>query len=563
MHGRYARAMSPRLVEAAGPAIAALRLGLGDATLRRLVAAWFTIIAGKWALLVATLVIAYEVGGAGAVAVLSVVRFLTPAIVAPFAGLPAARWPALSVLRLTNALRTVAALGAVLAVAIDAPFAVLALIVGLEAGVGAFSRPLHMGLMPSACRTPEQLIAANVASSAGEGLGTFVGPALAGILLVGTGPIGALVAVVLIYAVGLLAIARTHIPEVGREHGDAGARAVVTEMFLSVRAVAALPGPRLVFLSFGLQTFVRGMLTVLVVVASIELLGLGDPGVGTLNAAMGLGGLVGAAISIALAGSERLGPAFAAALAGWGAPIAVMGVVVNPAVAVAAMFAIGTSNALLDVSGFTLVQRTTPNAARVSVLGLIDGIANLGPALGGIAASVLIAGLGTQGALVATGAVLPLAAIVVGIAVRDLDEGGPAVARRTELLRAQPLFAPLSLATVEHLAARLEPITAEEGSWLIRQGEAGDRYLLFDSGEVEVLRGEQAIGRLGPGAGAGEIALLRNVPRTASVRALSPVEAFSLDRDAFLEAVTGHGASRAAAESMAEARLAADAGRSH
>ncbi len=531
---------------------------LDDQELRRLIVAWFTIIAGKWALLVTTLVIAYDRGGAVAVGILGLARYLTPTILAPFAGLPAARWPNEAVLRATNAARTIAAVGVVAVVALDAPFAILALIVAIEAGLGAFTRPLHIALLPEVARTPDQLIAANVTSSAAEGLGTFIGPALGGVLLVASGPVGAILAVVAIYAIGVAAIAKVRVPVVGHRHDHStGIATALADLSAGLRAAVHLPGPRLVIACLGLQTFVRGLLTVLIVVAAIEVLGMGEPGVGTLNAAMGLGGLFGAVVAITLAGRERLGPAFAFALAGWGAPIAVIGLLIHPVVAIAAMLAVGISNALLDVAGFTLAQRTSPNAARVAVLGLIDSVANLGPALGGIVASVLVTTVGIQGALIATGAILPIVAILAWPAIRRLPEGGVAAVRRVELIRAQPLFMPLSLATVEHLAASLVPVAFEEGAWLMRAGEPGRDFLLIDTGEIEISRDGEVLNTRGPGAGVGEIALLHHVPRTASVRALSPVEAFSLDHEAFLEAVTGHAVSNAAAEATAREHLAA------
>lgn len=553
------RPMPSRLPAAVLPATGALRTTLEDPALRRLIVAWFAVMAGKWALLVTTLVVAYEQGGPVAVGVLGLARYLTPSILAPFASVPAARWSTEAVLRATNLVRMLAVAGLALAVAVDGPFVALAIGTAVEAGIGAFTRPLHFALLPAVARSPGQLIAANVTTSAAEGLGTFVGPALGSLLLVATGPMGALVAVVAIYAAGLAPIIDLHVPAVGRAERPVGARAAIDDLRAGLRAAIRLPGPRLVMIGFGFQTFIRGLLTVVIVVAAIELLGMGEPGVGTLNAAMGLGGLFGAMVAIALAGRERLGPAFVASLAGWGAPIIVIGLFVHPAVAIVALLTVGISNALLDVAGFTLAQRTTPNGARVAVLGLIDSVANLGPAIGGIVAPLLIAGLGTRGALIVTGAVLPLVALAILPRMRRLDEGGPAAARRVELIRLQPMFGPLSLATVEHLAARLEPVHAAAGAWLIREGEPGESFLLIDTGEVAVSRDGTPLRTLGPGAGVGEISLIHDVPRTASVRATTDVDAFGLDRDAFLEAVTGHAASRETAEATARARLAADA----
>ncbi len=333
-------------------------------------------------------------------------------------------------------------------------------------------------------------------------------------------------------------------------------RAVLDQISAGVRTVAAVAGPRLVFIGFGLQTFVRGLLTVLVVVAAIDVLGMGDPGVGALNAAMGLGGLVGAFLAVILMGRDRLAPAFAAAMIGWGAPIAVIGLLINPVVALLAMLVIGVSNALIDVAGFTLAQRTSPNDSRVAVLGLLDSAANAGVALGGIVAPVLIETLGVRGAMIVTGSILPIAAVLVWPALRRVDEGEAGLSHRSDLVRAVPMFAPLSLATVDHLAGRLQPLDLEDGAWVMRQGEVGDRFVIVEAGTLEVSQDDKVLRDVGPGDGVGEIALLRDVPRTASVRAIGPVQAWTLDRSAFLEAVTGHSVSRTLAVELADERLA-------
>lgn len=546
----------PRLESGTNGAVFALRTTMADHELRRLTIAWFTISAGKWAFLVTTLVIAYAAGGAGAVGLLGLARFLVPTVIAPFAGLPTVRWPPEVVLRTVNATRTAAIILAGVVVGLDLPVQLLFVVVALEAGAGALTRPLHMALLPAIARTPSQLIGANVTSSAAEGLGTFLGPALAGLLLIATGPLGAILAVFVIYAAGVVAIAGLDVPAVGRSAGST--RAIVGQLSAGVSALAHLPGPRLIVLGLGLQTFVRGLLTVLVVVSAIELLPMGEPGVGALNAALGLGGIAGAFGAIVLAGRDRLSPAFALALAGWGAPIAVIGLLVHPVVALLAMVAIGVSNAFIDVAGFTLLQRTTPNASRIAVLGLVDSVANGGVALGGVVAAVLLETVGIRDALIVSGSILPVAALLLTPVLRRMDEGGVGGAHRVELIRGQPLFAPLSLATVEYLAARLVPVAFDDGAWIMREGEPGLVYILVDTGTIEVSQDGRVVRTLGTGGGVGEIALMQHVPRTASVRAIGPVTAFSLDREAFLEAVTGHAGSRAAATSQVQAQLAAD-----
>jgi MFS family permease len=548
-----------RLRGVLGPAIASVRLTVADAAFRRLLFAWLASNAGKGAFLVTVFVLAYETGGAVAVGVLSLAQFLPQMLLAPFSGLPAARWRPEVVLRAAYALRTLATILAAGVVAADLPFEALVVVVVLEAAPSAFTRPLQMALMPALASTPEQLVGGNVGSSAAEGLGTFLGPAVAGLLLVVAGPLVAMIAVVGIYAAGVAAIATLQVPAVGRP--AATTRLAIDRLTSGIRTVARLPGPRILLIGIGAQTLVRGLLNVLVVVAAIELLGMGDSGVGTLQAAIGLGGLLGAALATLLAGGGRLGAAFVVSLITWGLPIAVVGLVVDPLVAIIAMLVVGLSNAVLDVAGFTLLQRLTPNASRVAVLGLVDMIANGAIALGGVIAPALIDALGIEIALIVSGVTLPLVALASWPVVRRIGEAGPADMRRLDLLHGEALFAPLSLATIEHLASALVPVTFDDGAWLMREGDPGDDFLLIDQGRVEISQAGRPVRTLGPGQGCGEIALIDDVPRTASARAVGPVAAFCLGRDAFLEAVTGHPVSRTVAGQRASERRAADADR--
>jgi hypothetical protein len=546
--------MRRRLEQAYGPAMVALRTALADRDLRRLEVAWLTANAGKTAFLIVTLVIAYQAGGPVAVGILGLASYLPPTLVAPLAGVPTARWSPERVLAVLYGVRVSMVLVTLVIVALDAPIQWLYVAAAAEAAAGAFTRPLLLGLLPHVARTPEQLVAGNVASSAAEALGTFIGPAAAGILLATTGPTGALVGVLVTYALGVAAVARLRLPTVGRS--GASIAAVRSQVLAGVVALRRFPAPRLIIMELGLQTFVRGLLTVLVVVAAFELLGMGEGGVGTLNAAMGLGGLFGAIAAIALAGRARLAPAFAGALAGWGAPIALIGIFVHPLVAILAMGLVGLSNALLDVAGFTLLQRTTPNASRMAMFGMLEMAASIGTSIGGIVAPVLIGWLGIDMALVATGAILPIAAVVGWPGLRHVDEGVVGTGRPAELLRAAPMFAPLSLATIEYLADSLVRVEYRDGDWLMREGDPGDHYCLIDRGEVEVSKSGRRLRTMGPGDAVGEIAVLRDVPRTASVRAAGPVEAYMLDRRDFLQAICGQATSLAAAAAVADRHLA-------
>jgi hypothetical protein len=500
---------------------------------------------------VTNLVVAYDAGGAAATGLLGVASFVAPTVVSPFAGIPAARWRPERVLATVTALRVLAVALTVGLIAFDGPFVLLVPLVLVESGAGAIGRSLQIGLQPLLARSPAELVAANVAAGTAEGLGTFAGPALSGVLLTLVGPLGSYLGVLALYALAVAALAGMQVPPTRRGRVPSVRR----ELVAGIRAVGRTPSTLLVLSGLDIQAGVRGALLVLTVVAAIELFGMGDAGVGALNAAFGAGGVAGAIGAVTLAGQARLAPWFAVALAGWGLPIVFLGLITSPALAIGLMLIIGASNAILDVAGFTLLQRTTPNADRIAVMGLLISIAGATMAIGGFVAPILVDRLGIEGALVATGLVLPILAVVTWPGVRNADRAAVVDTARVTRIRADPLFAPLSMAVIEQLSDQLVPTSFEPGDALIEEGDAGDRYYLIQRGRVVVTQGGQPVREQGPGDSFGEIALLRDVPRTASVRALEPVETLTLSRDDFLGTLCGQTASRRIADAIVMERV--------
>jgi CRP-like cAMP-binding protein len=145
-----------------------------------------------------------------------------------------------------------------------------------------------------------------------------------------------------------------------------------------------------------------------------------------------------------------------------------------------------------------------------------------------------------------------------GRALFSLDAGTPVPLVQIRLLRSLPLFAELPVPAVEGLAAALEPVTLTAGEMLIRQGDPGDAYYAIAAGELDVSQDGQFLRRCGRGEGVGEIALLRAIPRTATVTARTGALVYALGREPFLAAVLGHAATQQEAARIADARLAAD-----
>ncbi len=533
----------------------AVRDILRNPAIRRIEIAWTAGTAADWAFLVVLLVVAYDEGGTLAVGILGAVRVLPAIVAAPFATSLVGRFRGERVLTAINVLRCGGAVATAVVVGTDLPVEITYLLAGVVAGAGSLVRPIQNALLPALARTPGELVASNVASSVGEGLGTFAGPLLAGALVASTGSTEASVIVAAVFAGAAAAVTGVRFEGETDARGGAPATARPGAHLREIpQVLRRYPAATLVVGDFVAQVFVRGVFIALTVAVSIELLGLGEGGVGMLNAAVGLGGLVGALGSLGLAGGRRLSSVFVIALAAWGLPLVVIGAWPVAAIALAGLFVTGVSNAILDVSGFTLVQRGVANEDRVTMFAVMEGLFGVGLLAGSLAAPALDALVGTRGALVAAGAVLPLCALLSGRTIRRASGRDPASEEQLVLLRTNELFAPLPLTALDRLSEGMTPRSFEAGEIVMRKGEPGDHYVLIAEGRLEVTDGDRMLATLGPGDGVGEIALLREVPRTATATAATRVAAYTIDAPVFLGAVAGPAAA-AAAERLVASRL--------
>jgi hypothetical protein len=228
----------------------------------------------------------------------------------------------------------------------------------------------------------------------------------------------------------------------------------------------------------------------------------------------------------------------------------------EPALAIVLLGVVGAGNSLVDVAAFTLIQRAVPDEVLARVFGVIQFLWISTFGLGGILIVPVIDWLGSDGALIAAGAFLPALALLAGPRLLRLDAEAEAPGPGLSLLRSIPIFAPLPGTPLEHLAARLVPLHLDAGTVVVRQGDTGDRFYVVVEGEVEVRVDDEVVSELGPGGYFGEIALIRDTPRTATATARTPVVLYALEREDFLAAVTGHAPSAQAAERVASSRLA-------
>ncbi len=143
---------------------------------------------------------------------------------------------------------------------------------------------------------------------------------------------------------------------------------------------------------------------------------------------------------------------------------------------------------------------------------------------------------------------------MAGRSLLDIDRHATVPVVEIALLRSLPLFAPLPAPTLESLARALEPISLPAGAEVIREGERGDRFYVIADGELDVVRDGRIVATRRRGDGFGEIALMYDVPRTATVTAGTDSTLYALDRDSFLVAVTGQASSQREARDLAGAR---------
>ena len=522
--------------------------------IRRLELAWAASVTGEWASIVALSVFAYDAGGPAAVGLVGLIRMLPSAVAAPFAALLSDRFRRERVMVAADLVRAVAVAGAAVAVLAQAPAGVVFALAGLVALVSTAFRPAQVALLPALARTPEELTSANVASTTIESVAFFAGPALGGLLLAATSTGVVFAAQACTFLLSAFLVGR-----IRAEHGEAKAEpaddagGILREAFAGFRAIGTDSRLRLIVGLFAAQTLVAGALNVLIVVTALELLDLGGSGVGLLTSADGVGGLLGAVAALVLVGRRRIASSFGVGLILWGLPIALIGAWPTPATALVLLAVVGLGNTVADVAGLTLLQRAVPEVVLARVFGVLESIVLGAIAVGAVVAPVLVSGLGARGALVAVGMFLPILTVLLWRPLRALDaEMAPA---GLELLRSQPIFAPLPAAVLERLASTMSPLPVAAGTEVFHQGDSGQLFYMVGRGEVEVLVEGRPATRLGAGAGFGEIALLRDVPRTATVVATSDGELFTLERDEFIGAVTGHPASAEAADAIIAVRL--------
>jgi MFS family permease len=527
--------------------------------LRRAQASFGAMWASETAFMVGLAVVAFRDGGVVAVGVVTGARMAAAALLAPLLATVADRVRREHVLTGVGLVRAVTLATAAAVTAADGPAAVTYALAVVATIAQTLFRPAHSALLPALCTSPRQLTSANAARGMLDSLATLGGPAIAAVLLAVSGPAAVFAAcAAAALLAGLLVVALPYDAPPRTE-----AAATRAGMLQGFATIAADRGLTLITALGVVQTFTRGALTVLAVVVAIDLLDTGDPGVGVLNAAVGAGGLLGSIAAFALVGRGGLAAWFGVGIALFGAPLAVVGLAPEQAAAIVLLGLVGVGNALIDVGGFTLLARLADETVLARMFAGFEAILTFGVAVGGLLTPLIVELLGIRPALVGIGLLAPLAVAASWPALRRLDGRMRVRDADIDVLRGARMLGVLPVATIEQLAGGLEHAAFAPRATVFRQGDPGEGFYIVESGRAEVVLEGRVVRTLAGGDCFGEIALLHDRPRTATVRAAADEElrAGVLRRGPFLTAVTGYPAAASAGEALAANRLEADAGR--
>lgn len=503
--------------------------------LGRLLAGEFISGIGDWLYLVAILVVVYaESSSPVLLGVIGAARILPYVLLSVPAGLVADRFDRRMVLLVTDVARGAIMIALAVAVSLGSPTWVIIALSILAACFSTFFGPAIGALLPSLV-DERDLGTANSAWATLDNVAFIIGPAIAGILLAS----GGLGIAFLINAASfaVVAVILWFLPVPGRAAATPGPAADEGTPAGHWRAMLRpLAGPLVLDAA---TSFVIGGVNVMTVVIAVDVLGAGESGTGFLQAATGVGGVV-AGVSGGALLARRLS-----------VPLVVGGVVGGIGLAwlalsgglVMAMIAIGVAVAgllLLEVVNTTMIQRIVPDELRGRAMGVLQTSSAIVYSLGSLLMPILAGLLGVPFVLVAA-CVIVVAGVTGALVLLETRPAAPAIDPLRLRLLDQEIFAGLPPARIEAAARQLVPVPVAAGEVVVRQGDAADRFYVVDTGRLRVTQQrdgvETELRELGPGALFGEIGLLRNVPRTATVTAATPGVLYALDADAFGELV--------------------------
>jgi len=546
------------------------RSAFGNSTLRQVGTAYALFSVAEFGIWLVLLVIAYEHGGPTASMTMVLVQLVPCIVIGPFIGAFADRHRPSRVLGAGYGLQALSMAGVAAAVAVGAPLLVVYLLAPLTALSMTVTRPAQASLLPAIVRTPDELTAANVMAGWTEGAASLVGPAMAGVLLALSGPAPAVATMAGMSAVSVLLVAGVVGPAAavsadaadGAEADGDGAEppdarsSVGSGVRSNLAATARNPQVCVLLVLHAFYYVLIGSLDLLCVILALTVLHLGQGGAGYLNAALGAGALLAGLVTAFLVGRRHLSRTLTLSLVVAVAALALIAGIAQVAVVYVLIATVGLAGTVFDITGRTLLQRAAPPDAIAGSFAIFEAMTDFGLASGAVLVRVAIAVGGVRAALVAPAVLAAVLIVALWRRLSRIDASATIPQVEIQLLRSLPIFAALGPPSLEGVARELEPVQVPAGTVVIAEGEPGSLYYAVADGRFDITRGGRLLGTVGRGDGFGEIALVRDVPRQATVTAATDALVFSLDKAHFVQTLSGHASAASAVGGVVDRHLA-------
>ncbi len=536
------------------------RAAFGNPVLRRVGFAYALFVSAEFGIWIALLVFAYGRGGASASTSIVLVQLIPCIVLGPLIGAYVDRRRPSRVLRVGYGSQALTMAAVAVAIGLDAPTFVVFVLAPLTALSLTMTRSPQAAVLPAIVRTPDELTAANVMTGWTDGAASLVGPALVGVLLAVSGTAAAVAATAVMSFLAMVLIAGVAGPAAAvggvaspgeLPNGELSSPdSIWTGARGNLAVTARNPQIRVLLTLHTFYFVVIGALDLLCVVLAVDFLHMGPGGAGFLNAALGAGALIAAFVTAFLVGRRHLAHTLTIALGVAVLALALIAAIPKVVPALLLIATVGLAGAVFDTTGRTLLQRSAPSDAIAGTFSILESLMDFGLAVGAIVVRVALSIGGIRAALLAPAVCAFVLMAVLWRRLRSIDESATVPQVEIQLLRSIPIFAALPAPSLEGVARELVPIEVPKGTVVIKEGDRGDRYYAVADGELTIARGGEFQGTVAHGDGFGEIALIRDVPRQATVTAVSDALLYCLEKELFVETVTGYASASSAARAV-------------
>ena len=519
--------------------------------LRRVLAAYLGFTVAEMANFIAILIYAYEVGGSPALGLVAFLMLAPAAVFAPVGATLGDRFRREVMLTVAYAVFAATSAAVSIALYVEWPVGVIYFLAAVNATVLTLVRPFHESLLPALARSTEQLTAGYVAGGSIENLGWIIGPLLAGLTAAAWGTSAVFVITTVLLLIGTILVWEVKTTTAAEPGTGQNAIQMTLEGFGAFRESR----PRVILLLLNSVVFLAGVVEVAIIVLAFEVFGSEDAGVAWLNTFIGVGAAAGSVLAVVLIGRRHLAPSMWRGLVLIAVSVSLIPVFRSQAAALVALAIMGAGWTFVDVSGRIMLQRVIPLGGLSRAFGVLEGSSMAAEALGSAAGAILIGWLGVGRVLVVGSLLIIIVLLVNRLSLRDADVGVVAPIEHLHLLRSIPMFAALGPAELERLATSADEESVGPGTAVCVQGETGERFYLVERGTARVVRDGVDVASLGTGDFFGEIALLRDIPRTATVEAVGNLDLLVLQRGPFLDAIKSSACQIEAARAVSETRM--------